>query len=75
MSDVLTAIHKLQHQLSKTQAESLSASLSDNAATARDASRLCSIRGKGAGAWLSSIELSKVCTQFLRLSLGIPFET
>ncbi len=43
MSDFLTTIHKLQHQLSKTQAESLSASLIDNAATARDASRLRSI--------------------------------
>ena len=73
MSDFLTTIHKLQHQLSKTQAESLSASLIDNAATARDASRLSSIRGKGAGAWLSSVQSSR--TKFLRLSLGIPFES
>ena len=59
MSDVLTTIHKLQHQLSKTQAESLSASQIDNAATTRDASRLRSIQGKGAGAWLSSIPSSQ----------------
>ena len=54
-SNCLSNVGELQFQLSKRQARVNSENLLSSAATARDAARLRSVRGKSAGAWLSAL--------------------
>ena len=78
ISDYLSSVEKVQHQLSSVAATSKAQNLLDNFPTARDAAHLRSSKGKGAGAWLNAIPTLEVfalsscefrLASFLRLGL------
>ena len=59
ISDYLSSVERVQHQLSSVAATFKAQNLLDNFPTARDAARLRSSKGKGAGAWLNAIPTSE----------------
>ena len=78
ISDYLSSVEKVQHQLSSVAATSKAQNLLDNFPTARDAAHLRSSKGKRAGAWLNAIPTSEAfalsscefrLASFLRLGL------
>ena len=84
ISDYLPCTGKVQQKLSSVTASSNTQYLLENAPTARDAARLRSTTGKGAGAWLPAIPTSEVFALnscefrlafFLRLDLPIAFSS
>ena len=79
--EMLSESKRLQHKFSKQNAKIEATCLTENATSLRDGARLCSLQGKGAGSWLSTIPTSGKFTlgpsefrlaAYLRLGLPLP---
>ena len=79
--DISAQPERLQHKLSAEKANQTATKFLENTTTLRDAARVCSLQGKGAGSWISAIPTSgkfalSTCEDhlaaFWRLSLPLP---